>query len=63
MTEAVNLIGHRVKVVTGEQIPFNEIMSVAYMEDQRMAVRSFSLQLRPASYLMYCSFTPTLRRG
>ncbi|KZV70713.1 hypothetical protein PENSPDRAFT_579053 [Peniophora sp. CONT] len=34
---AVNLIKHRVKAILRESVPFNEIMSVAYMEDQRMA--------------------------
>lgn len=41
--DAVNLLKRRVEVVIDEHVPFNEIMSVAYMEDQRMAVRFLCL--------------------
>lgn len=35
---ALELIKQRIKAALGKEVPFNEILSAAYMEKQKMAV-------------------------
>lgn len=45
MLGALALIKHRIATALGMDIPFNEVLSAAYMEKQKMAVSDYDLRL------------------
>ena len=45
MLGALALIKHRIATVLGKDVPFNEVLSAAYMEKQKMAVSDYDLPL------------------
>jgi hypothetical protein len=59
---ALDLIRHRIATALDKNLTFNEILSAAYMEKQKMAVSSFSTVFaRPICYLdVYPSSTVTV---
>jgi hypothetical protein len=59
---ALDLISHRIAVALDKNVTFNEVLSAAYMEKQKMAVRSFYLvRIRLIDYLDgYVSSTATV---
>jgi hypothetical protein len=50
---ALELIKQRIATVLGKQIPFNEVLSAAYMEKQKMAVSD-----RESNTLSVCLMGP-----
>jgi hypothetical protein len=42
---ALTLIKHRIATALGKDVPFNEVLSAAYMEKQKMAVSDYDLRL------------------
>jgi hypothetical protein len=59
---ALDLIRHRIATALGKGVTFNEVLSAAYMEKQKMAVSNFYLVLtRLISYRdVYASSTATV---
>ena len=45
MLGALALIKHRIATALGKDVPFNEVLSAAYMEKQKMAVSDYDLRL------------------
>ena len=45
MLGALALIKHRIATALGKDVPFNEVLSAAYMEKQKMAVSDYDRRL------------------
>lgn len=55
---ALELIKQRIATALGKEVPFNEVLSAAYMEKQKMAVSDMISTVTRLQYGLWGTVTP-----